>query len=729
PSTLTFGSEAASSTFSVQANIPWGASNDVTWITLSPSGGPHDTTVTVAVTRNLGTGTRTGLITVTGSGLSRNVTVTQSGAAAVLSISPAVLTFGAASASASFAVTANVSWMVADTLTWASLRPASGTRDTSIAVTVEANPLALSRSGFLTVTGGGLSRTVQIAQSGAAAVLTVLPSALEMSADSNRTFLTLHANTFWRASKEAVWISVSPDSGLLDARLVVTVPANPAPALRNGLLTITGGPLTRSINVSQSGSPHFGTIRISTNLDLATFALAGPAAYAGTGKEMAIVNAPRGDYTIKYGAVPGYATPAEEQRTLTDQDTISFTGQYVLVSTDAWEAVNNLAIGSISPITVGLENTIFVGSERSGILRSTDNGNSWTPVNIGLTDLNISSLAINSSGHIFAGSVMDGTFRSTNNGDSWTVVHNEVTALNNSALAINSQDQIFSSTWNGALFRSTNNGNSWTAVNKGLNSSNFSALAISFKGHIFAGTWSNGLFRSTDNGATWVPINKGFKVASRVQKIAIDSTGTLYAGTIEDGVYRSSDDGASWSLISSGITTQSIRALVVDSTGQVFAGTDSGIFRSSDRGMNWKAFSSGLRNREITSLAIDRNGYILAGTRTSEFCRTIQSVTPVVARNRQIPHDLALLPNYPNPFNTVTRIVFSVDRPAHTRLVLYNIRGQKVRTLFDGFAAAGMQQISWNSLNDAGLPCPSGVYFCFLISGNRTDARKILLLR
>ena len=105
---------------------------------------------------------------------------------------------------------------------------------------------------------------------------------------------------------------------------------------------------------------------------------------------------------------------------------------------------------------------IFVGTG-SGIILSTDNGNSWAPVNNGLTSLSIASIAISGT-KIFVGTY-DGIFLSNNNGSSWTSVTNQI--KNVSSLIV-SGTNIFAGTRGNGVFLSTNNGNSWTAVNNGM---------------------------------------------------------------------------------------------------------------------------------------------------------------------------------------------------------------------------------------------------------------------
>ncbi|MBX7134005.1 MAG: hypothetical protein K1X67_15135 [Fimbriimonadaceae bacterium] len=71
-----------------------------------------------------------------------------------------------------------------------------------------------------------------------------------------------------------------------------------------------------------------GTIVVTTNLSSAAFAFVGPVSHAGQAS-YTHTNAPPGTYTITYGAVPGYATPPSETRTLAAGGTISFTGSYL----------------------------------------------------------------------------------------------------------------------------------------------------------------------------------------------------------------------------------------------------------------------------------------------------------------------------------------------------------------------------------------------------------------
>ncbi|MDH5268447.1 MAG: C25 family cysteine peptidase [Candidatus Krumholzibacteria bacterium] len=87
--------------------------------------------------------------------------------------------------------------------------------------------------------------------------------------------------------------------------------------------------------------------------------------------------------------------------------------------------------------------------------------------------------------------------------------------------------------------------------------------------------------------------------------------------------------------------------------------------------------------------------------------------------------------NYPNPFNPVTTIEYWVPGGIRNAvsLVIYDVRGARVRTLVDGEKAAGRYAAQWDGRNDAGAPVGSGVYFYRMSAGSFQDARRMVLLK
>jgi hypothetical protein len=103
--------------------------------------------------------------------------------------------------------------------------------------------------------------------------------------------------------------------------------------------------------------------------------------------------------------------------------------------------------------------------------------------------------------------------------------------------------------------------------------------------------------------------------------------------------------------------------------------------------------------------------------------------SPSKAEQGTLPKTCTLFQNYPNPFNPETDISYDLPKDSWVRLSIYNIRGQKVKTLVDEFEAAGHKSVTWNGRSQDGNQVASGVYFYKLETGEFTAIRKMVLLR
>ena len=86
--------------------------------------------------------------------------------------------------------------------------------------------------------------------------------------------------------------------------------------------------------------------------------------------------------------------------------------------------------------------------------------------------------------------------------------------------------------------------------------------------------------------------------------------------------------------------------------------------------------------------------------------------------------------NYPNPFNPSTTISFSIPDESDIELMIYNIKGQKIKTLANEQYSKGEHSIVWNGDDDSGNLVRSGIYFYKLNVNGKTEAvKKCLLLK
>jgi len=110
---------------------------------------------------------------------------------------------------------------------------------------------------------------------------------------------------------------------------------------------------------------------------------------------------------------------------------------------------------------------------------------------------------------------------------------------------------------------------------------------------------------------------------------------------------------------------------------------------------------------------------------------TYENQNVVVSTNEAlIPLVTKLNQNYPNPFNPTTTISFSIQEDSDVKLSIYNIKGQKKRSLLNDQISAGEHSIVWNGENASGVQVSSGVYLYKLKVNDKTElVKKCLLLK
>jgi len=110
---------------------------------------------------------------------------------------------------------------------------------------------------------------------------------------------------------------------------------------------------------------------------------------------------------------------------------------------------------------------------------------------------------------------------------------------------------------------------------------------------------------------------------------------------------------------------------------------------------------------------------------TDEEISTIYEETSGVdSDGAELPMEYAISNIYPNPFNTSTRISYQLPESSTIELTVYNVNGQKVKTLIKGFRQAGYHNISWSTEN-----LSSGLYFIRYTSGSNINVRKLMLVK
>jgi len=130
----------------------------------------------------------------------------------------------------------------------------------------------------------------------------------------------------------------------------------------------------------------------------------------------------------------------------------------------------------------------------------------------------------------------------------------------------------------------------------------------------------------------------------------------------------------------------------------------------------------------ISSFGVDQNNelYICA---FDGWIYKFQSVATAIEEPEiQSPIYFTLAQNYPNPFNPNTEISFDLTKKGNIELSIFNIHGQKIKTLYNGLQQIGSHKLSWNGLDNSNSPVSSGLYFYKLTFNNAHHLTKRMLL-
>lgn len=166
PTSLSSGYDATNLEVTVASTADWSIKAEDDWCVTTPTGGVKntETKVSVKISANSGSSSRTTNIIVTSSGKTATIPVTQS-ARPTLNVSATTVSFGAQASSTTITVEANDNWTAASDADWCKITPASGNDETTtLTISADANTSKESREATITVASGDLSKTIKVDQ-------------------------------------------------------------------------------------------------------------------------------------------------------------------------------------------------------------------------------------------------------------------------------------------------------------------------------------------------------------------------------------------------------------------------------------------------------------------------------------------------------------------------------------------------------------------------------------
>lgn len=389
------------------------------------------------------------------------------------------------------------------------------------------------------------------------------------------------------------------------------------------------------------------------------------------------------------------------------------------LGTAQWVRVDGVPISDISSLHV--HNTTMYAANDSAVYVSTDGGGTWTrSATLPGSPMFVDAVIV-FEGKIFAGTGGNGVFVSSNNGQSWSAL--------NAGLSGGGSHHISSfAERNGVLYAGTGGagvyrlqGNTWIP---------FGSLAANLAGNVWfvrtkgdtlvAGAGGNGfLWYAPSGAADWTGVLVApLQGLELLVTSMVEFRGALVVGSTY-GIYRSTDNGANWVPMPSGIPAARPVLLTV-ARDTLVAATQSAAtrFSTSPDGISWTyveqtifSYAQAFHNTKLYAARLDGLWY-------KPFVPTS------VDKPETVPASIRLDQNYPNPFNPSTNIGFMVQGSGFVSLKVFDLLGREVVTLVNDERPAGSHTVSFNA---SGLA--SGVYYYRLASNSAVRTRQMIFMK
>ncbi|MCB9207934.1 MAG: T9SS type A sorting domain-containing protein [Ignavibacteriales bacterium] len=256
PPQQTVSSSSGSTNISVISNINWNISDNASWLTLSSNAGSNNGTINASFTQNTGTSNRVATITATGGGMTRTATITQSGLTSsnYLSVSADSLFSSFSADTVSFDITSNVSWSIVENEDWVSISPTSGSNNSTIGIIIEKNASSSIRQTVISVSGGGITRTIQLIQNGYNEFINIEPDSIFVNSSNGEAIFEISSNVNWTVETLANWLSFSTTSSSGNQSLKVFYSQNFSESKRQALVIVKNDTISQNITIIQEGS-------------------------------------------------------------------------------------------------------------------------------------------------------------------------------------------------------------------------------------------------------------------------------------------------------------------------------------------------------------------------------------------------------------------------------------------------------------------------------------------
>ncbi|WP_412067231.1 T9SS type A sorting domain-containing protein [Rubrivirga sp. IMCC43871] len=286
------------------------------------------------------------------------------------------------------------------------------------------------------------------------------------------------------------------------------------------------------------------------------------------------------------------------------------------------------------------------------------------------------------------------------------------------------------------VHRSRDRGETWTVISPSLAPGGAAGNLVyktittisaspAAPGVLWAGTDTGRVWRTTDDGDTWVEVSAGLPERwitrvtahpTRSGTAAVTVSGFRWAESAAQ-VFRTDDGGATWTPLADGLPDAPANDVLFLPTDDGLAvATDVGVFLSTG-GAGWAPLASGLPVVPVTDLDLD--GTLLAA---ATYGRGVYTVDLGTVTTASAPPAAVSVRVGPNPTRSAVSIRVAPARPGPVEVAVFDVRGRRLATLYDG-TLASERVLRW-----VGDRVPAGVYVVRVTAGGRTVSRRVTVL-
>ncbi len=365
----------------------------------------------------------------------------------------------------------------------------------------------------------------------------------------------------------------------------------------------------------------------------------------------------------------------------------------------------------------------------SGAFYTTNGGNTWTNCLTGIIQM---IETINDSTALAAMEVPSGTslYLTNDFGKNWNLVHTNSSYINGIKMFDQTQGIAIGdpkdSVWR--ILRTTDGGKTWNQENNSpritsCEAGNRNSVSIADKNYVWFGVSGCGghkIYKSNDRGISWEYITTPFD-----DTYALWFSDSLHSvAAFGSGFFYTKDGGISWKWNSQIIPhTYNVSGT---KNGILWGTGNSSVYTSSDTGVTWnEKYRYSQSSLGHLSVVVD-NGITFGWVATEngniiKFFESPTAITKIAPINDKT---FSMSLNYPNPFNPLTHIVYTISKKSNVTLKIFDCLGNEVEMLVNSIHEPGKYNVDFRAEK-----LSSGVYFYTIVTEYNSESKKIVFIK